>query len=80
MQLPLEAGAPCSPGGQGATPAVGSAALGTCAGKRRSSWHEASKPAGLTSKSTGGPWEANSFLEGPVYKLIGVEFQGKGAA
>lgn len=29
MQLPLEAGAPCSPGGQGATPAEGSAALGT---------------------------------------------------
>ena len=51
MQLPLEAGAPCSPGGQGATPAEGSAALGTCAGKRRSSWHEASKPAGLTIKN-----------------------------
>ena len=29
MQLPLEAGAPCSPCGQGETPAVGSAALGT---------------------------------------------------
>lgn len=77
-QVQWERGAP--QGGRRLSPTLGSPALETCTGKRRSSWHQALKPAGLTSESTGGLWEADSFLEGLVYKLIGVEFQCKGAA